>query len=104
MGAHTAISTNAEPDLPEPCRDGIYIRCCIVHTYKERHIQPSSESNIRFIVVEMIKHHSHPPGSRGFSEIQQHTDPVVKLPRKQLSKLESEFLFPQDLFITGTVQ
>ena len=64
-----------------------------MHTYKDRHIQPSSESNIRFIVVEMIKHHSHPPGSRGFSEIQQHTHPVVKFDTLEFGFVAVGFLY-----------
>ena len=41
----------------------------------------------------MIKHHSHPPGPRGFSEIQQHAHPVVKF-----ETLEENWILLQSVF------
>ena len=112
MYAHTAIPTNAEPDLPEPRRDGIYIRSCILHTHKETHIHFPSETScvlqhqptksriqyyetgcvirIHLHAFEMIKTpimNSPPPGPWGFSEIQQHSHPVVKFEKLEERKI-----------------
>ena len=51
----------------------------------------------------IINHPPHPPGSRGFSEIQQHTHSMVKLERvekKGTLDLQSGFLFQLKIWVS----